>query len=249
MAVTDGFSAALEQVRGVEGWLSDDQARRLWHAAQQVPHGGLVVEIGSFRGRSAIILALASHADVDVVAIDPHEGGDRGPNEITPDRDRGEDDNTRFRRNLDEAGVAHRIRHVRAMSSQALGDVAGPIDLLYVDGAHRYAPARDDIASWGERVSAGGTLLVHDSFNAVGVTLALLRLLVFGTGFRYVGRTASMAEYRREPLHGVARLRNAGRQLAQLGYFARMIAVKLALTAHAYPVACALGHPSREWPY
>lgn len=249
MAVTNEFSAAIERVTGVEGWLSDGQAHRLWDAAQRVPPGGTIVEIGSFRGRSTIVLAIASGADVDLIAIDPHGGGDRGPNEIAPDRDRGEADHVAFRRNLLAAGVDQRVRHVREMSSQALPDVAGRVDLLYIDGAHRYAPARDDIASWGARVPAGGTLLIHDSFNAIGVTLALLRLLVFGSEFRYVGRTGSMAEYRREAVRGGARLRSSSRQLGQLGYFARMIAVKLALTARAYRVARALGHPSREWPY
>ncbi len=249
MAVTNGFAAAIERVDGVEGWLTDGQAHRLWDAARRVVAGGVIVEIGSFRGRSTIVLALASRDDVDVIAIDPHGGGDRGPNQIAPDQVRGESDNVAFRGNLDRAGVTQRVRHVRELSSRALRDVDRPIDLLYIDGAHRYSPARDDIASWGDRVPDGGTVVIHDCFNAVGVTLAVLRLLIFGDQFRYVGRTASMAEYRRQSLHGTARAVNAVRQLGQLGYFARMMAVKIALTLHAYPVARALGHPSRDWPY
>jgi hypothetical protein len=249
VAVTNGFSAAIDRVRDVDGWLSDAQAHRLWDAAHRVPSTGTIVEIGSFRGRSTIVLAMASRDDVAVVAIDPHGGGDRGPNQIAPDQARGESDNVAFRGNLDRAGVAQRVRHVRELSSRALRYVDQPIDLLYIDGAHRYPPARDDIASWGARVPDGGTLVIHDCFNAIGVTLAVLRLLVFGGDFRYVGRTASMAEYRREPLRGTARAANAARQLGQLGYFARMVAVKVALSLHAYPVARALGHPSRDWPY
>ena len=53
------FEAALAAVDGVEGWLSDGQARRLWDRAGAVPPGGRIVEIGSFRGRSAIVLARA----------------------------------------------------------------------------------------------------------------------------------------------------------------------------------------------
>ena len=47
------------------------------------------------------------------------------------------------------AGVAERVRHVRKMSAEALGDVEGPLALLYVDGAHRFGPARDDVAALG----------------------------------------------------------------------------------------------------
>ena len=38
---------------------------------------------------------------MQVVAIDPHGGGDRGPQEITPDAERGNEDNQVFRANLE----------------------------------------------------------------------------------------------------------------------------------------------------
>ncbi len=48
----------------------------------------------------------------------------------------------------------------------------------------------------------GGTMLIHDSFSSVGVTLAILRALALGRRFRYVGRSGSMTEYRRELVAG-----------------------------------------------
>jgi predicted O-methyltransferase YrrM len=243
----NGLGGALEAVRDVPGWLSDDQALRLWERAAALHGTGTIVEIGSYRGRSTIVLARAAGSGVEVVAIDPHAGNDRGPREIRGGADAGEADHRAFVENLAQAGVAGRVRHVRAPSQEALGAVGGPIDVLYVDGAHRYRPARDDLARWGARVAPGGTLLVHDAFSSVGVTVALLRLLAFGRAFRYAGRARSLAEYRREPVTGVARLRNAARQLAQLGWFARNLAIKLALVARLRPVARWLG--SEEWPY
>ena len=50
----------------------------------------------------------------------------------------GERDHKAFRANLAAAGVADRVRHVRLPSQDALGSVAGQVDLLYIDGAHRY---------------------------------------------------------------------------------------------------------------
>ena len=211
---------------------------------------GRVVEIGSFRGRSTIVLRRAAAADVEVVAIDPHRGGDRGPQEISPDAVRGEADHDAFHANLRRAGVEEGVRHVRRMSQDALGDVQGPVDLLYVDGAHRYRPARADIERWGARVGPGGTMLVHDAYNAVGVMLAQLRVLFASHRWRYVGRTRSLAEYRREDLAGGARLRNALGQLRGLPYFARNVLIKLALVARARPLARLLGLPDEDaWPY
>jgi hypothetical protein len=148
--------------------------------------------------------------------------------------------------------VSDRVQHVRLPSQDALGSVVGEIDLLYVDGAHRFRPASSDISRWGARVRPGGTMLVHDSFSSIGVTLALLWLLGFGGSFVYVGRVRSLAEYRRvgTPLRAGERLRNFARQAASLPWFARNVAIKVALVARA-PLAVLrlLGHDSRDWPY
>jgi hypothetical protein len=246
------FEEALSAVSGVEGWMSDGQARRLWECARAVPPGGRVVEIGSFRGRSAIVLALGVAGRAEVVAIDPHAGNDRGPQEIHGSLTVGEGDHAAFLANLEGAGVREAVRHVRQPSQEALDAVAGPIDLLYVDGAHRFAPARDDIARWGARVRPGGRMLVHDSFSSIGVTLALLRLLLVGGSFVYVGRERSLAEYRRvgRALSFGERLRNAARQLAELPWFARNVLIKVAIVLRAPPALLRLlGHSSRDWPY
>jgi predicted O-methyltransferase YrrM len=244
-----GFGNVLSLVQGVEGWLTDAQARRLWDSAAALRAPGRIVEIGSFRGRSTIVLASAAVEGVELVAVDPHGGGDRGPQEITPDAEQGEQDFVAFGANLRRAGVEGRVRHLRAPSLVALGEVDGPVDLLYVDGAHRYRPARDDIERWGARVAPGGSMLVHDAFNAIGVTLAQLRLLLFSTQWRYRGRRGSLAEYRREPLHTTGVTINALRQLAGLPYFVRNMLVKVALLARLAPLARLLGHRDGDWPY
>jgi hypothetical protein len=248
------FDEAIVAIDGVEGWLSEGQARRLWDCARGVPPGGRVVEIGSFRGRSAIVLAqaVAGVDGVEVIAIDPHAGNDRGPQEIHGSVDEGEADNRAFLANLERAGVAGAVRHVRRASQDALGAVEDGVDLLYVDGAHRLRPAVDDIARWGARVRPGGRMLVHDSFSSIGVTLALLWLLLLGGDFVYAGRERSLAEYRRvgQPLSPAERARNATRQLAQLPWFARNVLIKAAIVARApRGLLRLLGHDSRDWPY
>jgi predicted O-methyltransferase YrrM len=227
-------AAALD---GVEGWLSDEQARVLGEAAAALHPPARVVEIGSFRGRSTIVLAQAATEGVELIAIDPHAGTDRGPQEIETTAATGESDHERFLANLERAGVRERVRHVRSLSQDALAEVDGEVDLLYVDGAHRYRPARDDIVRWGARVKPGGTMLIHDSFSSIGVTAAILRHLVWNRDFDYVDRTASLAEYRRSS----ARPGNARRQLAQLPWFARNLLVKISIVLRL--------RRSREWPY
>jgi predicted O-methyltransferase YrrM len=238
----------LAAVRDVEGWMTDAQAARLWTAARRVAPGGTIVEIGSYRGRSAIVLA-AGAPEARVVAIDPHAGNDRGPRQWTGSADEGEADNRAFLANLERAGVSASVQHVRQPSQEALGAVDGELDLLYVDGAHRYRPASADIARWGARLRPGGTLLIHDAFSSVGVTLAIARLLLAGGRFAYAGRSGSLAEYRRQDLRPAERAAGAARQLAALPWFARNLAVKAAIAGGQPRLARALGHRSGPWPY
>ena len=243
------FAEALEAAHEAEGWLTDEQARRLWERARGLAPGARIVEIGSFRGRSTIVLARGAPDGAELVAIDPHLGTDRGPREWVTSEDLGERDLRTFHDNLERAGVAGRVRHVRRRSQEALGEVDGPVDLLYVDGAHRYRPARADLDRWGSRVRSGGTLLVHDSFSSVGVTLALMRVTVLGRGWSWRGREGSLAEYRKEELRGLARLTNGLRQAAQLPWFARNLLIKLLLVARLRRAARLLGHRTGPWPY
>ena len=233
------FDQAWSAVEGVDGWMTEGQARALYDTARACPRGGTIVEIGSFRGRSTIVLALAAPRGAQVVAIDPHAGNDRGPQEIDGYADQAADDHAAFLANLEAAGVAARVRHLRAFSNEALDHVVGNIDVLYIDGAHRYGPAREDIRDWGARVSDGGTMLIHDSFSSIGVTTAIMRELLWSERFRYAGRTRSLSIYRAtaEP----ERAASAARQLAQLPWFVRNVALKTLITAKVLPNA--------EWPY
>ena len=248
MAITDpDLRDALE---GVEGWFSPDQAERLARLTAAVPEGGRIVEIGSFRGRSTIVIGRWARPGVEIVAIDPHAGNDRGPQEIDGFVDEAAEDHDVFLANLARAGVRERVTHVRKLSHDAHGDVAGPIDLLHIDGAHRFGPASDDIGGWGDRVVTGGPMLIHDSFSSIGVTLAIMARLLLSKRWRYVGRSRSLAEYRAEPLRGpAARLANIGRQLAQLPWFARNVAIKLLISARLGKLTRLLGHDGETWPY
>ncbi len=237
-------------VEGLDGWMRPEQGERLFAAAQRCPEGATIVEIGSFRAKSLIVLATAAAHARAVYAIDPHAGNDRGPQEIEGYRNEAAEDHRVFWENLQRCGVAERITHLRMFSADAHGEIPGLVDLLYIDGAHRYGPARADIRDWGARVTEGGTLLIHDSFSSIGVTLAIGRELLLGRRFRYVGRSSSLTEYRADlGRHPRERALNAVRQLAQVPWFVKNVLTKVALTLGAGRVLKGLGRRVPDWPY
>lgn len=248
-SASEGFEAAWSAVSSVDGWLTVDQGRELWSRVRELRRGDRVVEIGSFRGRSTILLAQAAGDGVEILAIDPHGGTDRGPQEWKGKEAEARQDYQLFHQNLREHGVDARVRHLRAYSSDALGDVAGPVHLLFIDGAHRWRPCRDDIRQWGARVPEGGVMLIHDSFSSKGVTAALLTELLFSRTWRYEGRHQSLTRYRRVRLSVGEQLRNAAAQALELPWAARNLIIKAMIVVGLGRFTRHLGHPSGDWPY
>lgn len=242
------FDQVYRSIADVEGWMTRDQACRLWDSASELAAGDHIVEIGSFHGRSAIVLASAAAHGVAIHTIDPHGGNDRGPHEFEGFQNEAERDHEIFLSNLERAGVRCRIEHIRKYSHDAVEDIPNQVDLLYIDGAHRFAPALDDLRRYRDRVAYGGTLLVHDCYAAWGLTLALFMTMALSGKFRYLGRSQTMAQFQRVDLTPADRAANCFRQLLELPYFARNLAIKVLIKAKLAALTRLLGG-NGEWPY
>jgi predicted O-methyltransferase YrrM len=222
-------------VSTIDGWLTREQAGVLFAAASRLPEGSTVVEIGSHRGRSTVVLAGALPAGARLVAVDPFDPAWRYG---------GADTRAALERHLAAAGVADRVE-IRATSSRAArATYDGPVDLLYVDGKHDYRTVRDDLR-WADRVPDGGTVLVHDAFSSLGVTTALLSVLPRSRDLTYTGRTGSLAHLRKGRPSPAERLR----PLAELPWWVRNLVVKVLLRLRLRPVAGLLGHRGEADPF
>lgn len=162
----DGIEKYVDKAMSVEGQLSRAEARKLIELAANVPGGSVIVEIGSFRGRSTIALALgATMGNVNrVYAIDPHLefqgvfGGQFGPNDLAE-----------LYSNLVKARVGHVVAVV-SLSSQAAARAwtQKNIGLLWIDGDHRYPAVCADYHCWSPFVVPDGVVAFHDR-SAPGV--------------------------------------------------------------------------------
>jgi len=148
-------------LNNVEGWLGLDDAIFLYEEA--IRARGPIIEIGAFRGRSTIALALGGRKSGSLVySIDPHTdfegifGGHFGPM-----------DREAYYRNILNAGVAENAALVNLPSTQVANSWRIEIALLFIDGDHRYEAVRQDMLSWSIFLRRGG-LIVFDDANQIG---------------------------------------------------------------------------------
>jgi hypothetical protein len=168
-------------LEGVEGWLHLNEAWQLHEAARRHAASGsqpCVVEIGSWKGRSCIALALGLEAGGGgrVFAIDPQ----------ILDLPPGDSDRMpEFIANVERAGVRPLVEPVRATSHAARrGFSNNSVSVLYVDGSHDYADVIVDIEDWGPTLVDGAVVGFNDSGWA-GVNQALReRVAQRGSPFR-----------------------------------------------------------------
>ena len=165
MIDTDALNHLLD---GVEGYLHPDEPAFLASLAATVPVGQVVVEIGSYRGRSTIALAYGAADGVRVYAVDPHEEHE------VQGLPFGMADNQAFMANVSRAGMGHKIRVANVPSSFGKCRWWGwrNVGLLFIDGAHEYASVREDIDVWSWYLAVGGLLALHDANTWEGPTRA-----------------------------------------------------------------------------
>lgn len=214
------FEAAWRASSAVEGWLLEAQGHALYDAARNVAAGEAIVEIGSHRGKSAILIASALPEGVSFTAVDPFDdprwGG--GPESLEI-----------FQRNLASAGVSERVRLFRGLSAEASASWSGPkVGFLWVDGAHDLESTLADFDGWRPHMAPGARMYVHDAFSAVGTTRAILRRYVLSRDVRYLGCERTMVMFRYENLNPLQRVVSTLGLLSRLPFFVRVVGIKLA---------------------
>lgn len=219
MAPVLTFADILPKLGGVEGWMTDGQGAMLARYAAQVRDDEAIVEIGSHRGRSTIVLALSRRGDVPLTAVDPFDdpywGGGADSLEV-------------FESNLERAGVRDQVELFRGFGEQAAAAWSGPrVGLLYLDGAHDFRTVDRELALWRAHLARGARVLCHDTFSSHGVTRAVLRHAVGSRSLAYLGRTGTLAAFELRPLTADGYAATVLGLVAQLPYFARNVVVKV----------------------
>ena len=156
------FHQVKATIEKVDGWLTESEIKYLYSLACRGPGQGALVEIGSWKGKSTIILASGSRAvgREKVYAIDHHKGG------LDQDQLGYEGVNTEaeFRQNIKAAGIEDHVIPMVMKSEEAIRGWEKPIRLLWIDGDHHYETVKNDFLLWEPYVITGGVIAFHDTY-------------------------------------------------------------------------------------
>lgn len=155
------------------GWLAPNEGTLLYQLARKNRELGVVVELGSYHGKSTICLAqgVQNINDGKVYAVDGFKG-----NRYADDGDF----LSKFMQNVAAYGVGNSVNPIRGDFLEVAKTWNKPIRLLFMDGSHQYEDVKRDFDVWERHVVMGGVIAFHDSLNSPGVTRFIIETMRSG---------------------------------------------------------------------
>ncbi|MFI5506018.1 class I SAM-dependent methyltransferase [Mycobacterium sp. NPDC051804] len=179
-AVSDSANSALPDAAarlfaladGVTGFMPADEGRTLYDTAVRYLGDGVGVEIGTYCGKSTVMLGAAAQQSGGVLyTIDHHHGSEEHQvgweyhDESMVDPVTGLFDTLpTLRHTLDAAGVDEYVVAVVGRSTTVARGWRTPLRFLFIDGGHTEEAAQRDFDGWVRWVEVGGALVIHDVF-------------------------------------------------------------------------------------
>jgi hypothetical protein len=159
-------------MKGVKGFLSDKEAKKLQELFLKVHHLGSVLEIGTYCGKSALNFSeVAKDVNGLIYTIDHHTGSEehqRGEeyhdSELFDERLKKFNTLPEFLNNLKSKKMAKFIIPIIDKSQNASNFFSEKISLLFIDGGHSFETALSDYNAWKDKICADGLLVIHDVF-------------------------------------------------------------------------------------
>lgn len=156
----------------VIGFLPPDEGRALYDAAVGYLDGGVGVEIGTYCGKSTVLLGAAALAAGAVLyTVDHHHGSEEHQagweyhDTTMVDPHTGLFDTLpTFRHTLDAINLPDHVVAIVGRSPVVARGWSTPLRFLFIDGGHTDEAAQRDFEGWSRWVAPGGALVIHDVF-------------------------------------------------------------------------------------
>ena len=181
----------LAVAKQVEGHLTDREVRFLALLGAVPTCTGDVLEIGSFKGKSTVVLAKSAvfAGESRICAVDPLDlPAATDPTEITATALAGV-----FYGNLRERGVTEHVEFHPKRSEELAREWRRPLRLLWIDGDHTWSGARNDVEAFAGFLAPGGIIAFHDVLHRYeGPVRALAELVLSSPKYGACGVVGSI---------------------------------------------------------
>lgn len=144
----------------IPGWMPEIDLEYLELLASRVPAHGIIVEIGSFKGRSSWALAKSCHPSVKVFCIDLWEDEYQKKYPLEDDVNKG----PMYEEFLKNVADCPNIVPIKGNSTEIEWPEDRKADLIFIDGDHTSPQVDKDVEVWIKRLKPNGVLTGHD-FN------------------------------------------------------------------------------------
>jgi len=156
----------------VTGFMPADEGRALYDAAVRYLGDGTGVEIGTYCGKSTVMLGAAAQQTGGVLyTVDHHHGSEEHqPGWEYHDTSMVDpvtglfDTLPTLRHTLDATGLDDHVVAVVGKSVVVARSWRTPLQFLFIDGGHTEEAAQRDFDGWAKWVAVGGGLVIHDVF-------------------------------------------------------------------------------------
>lgn len=169
------------RIEAIQGWLNPSAGAMLYQFVYLLAPTPIVVELGSWKGRSTAWLgcALRDRGEGRLYAIDTWSGtaGETQHSDLLkgygPDQLYEE-----FRANIRDLGIGKFVEPWRMTTMEAVRrwDRNASIGLLHIDASHEYADVRADFEQWSPFVAPGGYIVFDDVPGWMGPTQVVSEL-------------------------------------------------------------------------
>ena len=153
----------LQNYLNIEGWLTPNEANGLFEISSMLPKESVVLEIGSWKGKSTWCIAQGLKKGI-INCIDPfNAAGEEGSKEIYEKTKGNISLLEQFQNNM--KGISPEVTVIthKGYSSDFVNAIPN-IDFLFIDGDHSIEGCRFDYENFENEVKVGGYLAFHDYY-------------------------------------------------------------------------------------
>jgi predicted O-methyltransferase YrrM len=203
---TDGIERVIEpdaaywlkKTASVDGWLTEAEGQALYYLAYTLPKHSNIVELGSYMGKSSIMLAGgledSERKNTKLYCIDLFK---IAANDTELNTYASGDIRLKFLKNIRYAGIDKRIEAIVSDTKSASAVWTKSIELLFIDADHTYDGVKADYENWEPFLNVGCYIAFHDANGSWESVTKLVNEVMSSGKFEHITSVDSLVYARK----------------------------------------------------